>query len=105
MKDTQPNKDRPGAGAGAERQDRPQEAQPWHAADEKPRSPEAGPGGAPLGTHSLTGAGANVGIPQSPGAAEDAGGSRPREEPPGSQEPDPSLEPRASIADILARKP
>jgi hypothetical protein len=101
MKDT--HSKRPGAGAG--RLDRPPEAQPRHSADDKPRSPEASRGAAPVGTRSLTGAGANVGIPESPKAREGAKRSRPREEPPGAQEPDPLPEPRASIADILGRKP
>jgi hypothetical protein len=41
----------------------PREAQPWHAADEQPQPPQSGRRGAPLGTHSLTGGGVNVGIP------------------------------------------
>lgn len=39
------------------------EPQPWHAADEKP-SRRSTSGGAPIGTHSLTGGGMNVGMPE-----------------------------------------
>jgi len=39
------------------------EPQPWHAADEHPAQGSTG-GGAPIGTHSLTGGGANVGMPE-----------------------------------------
>lgn len=79
------------------------EAQPWHAADEKPASSKR-PGGAPIGTHSLTGDPANVGIPSSPEAKE-AERSTPRDVPPGGKEPDPLAEPRANAGDILGRKP
>lgn len=105
MKDTPPNQGRPGAGTSAERQDRPQEAQPWHPADEKPKSPKAVRGGAPIGTHSLTGAGSDVGIPASPKGGQGAERSRPSDKPRSAEEPDPLLEPRANIADILGRKP
>lgn len=37
--------------------------QPWHAADEKPSS-RSTQGGAPLGTHSFTGGGSTVGMPE-----------------------------------------
>lgn len=100
MKDSQ-EPDRPAAGAP---QDSAREAQPWHAADEKPTSPKRG-GGAPVGTHSLTGGGASVGMPQSPRAGDGAERSSPREVPPGAEEPDPLAEPRANIGEILGRKP
>lgn len=45
----------------------PREPQPWHEADEKPAKPKKGH--APVGTHSLTGGGASVGMPP---RAEDA---------------------------------
>lgn len=99
MKDSQ-ERDRPAAGAP---QDRGREAQPWHAADEKPAPRERG--GAPIGTHSLTGGGAGVGMPQSPQAQDGAERSSPREMPPGAEEPDPLAEPRANIGEILGRKP
>lgn len=76
------------------------EPQPWHAADEK----RPAKGGAPLGTHSLTGGGANVGMPARPAAEE----KPERSEPAGqghAAEPDPLAEPRASVAEILGRKP
>lgn len=99
MKDSH-ERDRPAAGAP---QEGAREAQPWHAADEKPAS-RAG-GGAPIGTHSLTGGGAGVGMPQSPKAQDGAERSTPREMPPGAEEPDPLAEPRANIGEILGRKP
>lgn len=82
------------------------EAQPWHAADEKrePDKPEAKPNAAPLGTHSLTGSGAEVGMPAKP--QRNAGverGNRPSEVE--AAEPDPMAEPRANIGEILGRKP
>ena len=82
------------------------EAQPWHAADEKrrPDKPEAKPNAAPIGTHSLTGGGAEVGMPTPPeGNAGAERGNRPSEVEP--QEPDPLAEPRANIGEILGRKP
>lgn len=100
MKDSH---ERDRAAAGAPR-DGAREAQPWHAADEKPRSRERG-GAAPIGTHSLTGGGASVGMPQSPQASDGAERSSPRETPPGAQEPHPLAEPRANIGEILGRKP
>jgi hypothetical protein len=74
------------------------EAQPWHADDEKP-APKAHRG-APIGTHSLTGGGANVGMPA---AKEDVTPERsaPRDEPPGTPEPDPLAEPRANTPGML----
>ena len=79
--------------------------QPWHAADEKPAERKS-TGGAPIGTHSLTGEPANVGIPSAPEAAKDkAERSSPRDMPPGAEEPDPLAEPRANTGDILGRKP
>mgnify|MGYP003577537368 CR=1 FL=1 len=62
------------------------EAQPWHPADDKPRRK-----GAPLGTHSLTGSGASVGMPPK---AEDAERSIPDPAAP-EDDIDPLLEPRA----------
>lgn len=72
--------------------------------DQKPTSGKA-TGGAPIGTHSLTGDPANVGIP-SP-REEDAKPERstPRDIPPGAEEPDPLAEPRANTGEILGRKP
>lgn len=65
--------------------------QPWHPADEKPRAD--GKGGAPLGTHSLTGGNATVGLP--PTAADpEIERSDPRDEPPGAEEPGPLSERR-----------
>lgn len=67
--------------------------QPWHEADE---TPKARKGGAPLGTHSLTGGGPAVGLPPRPADAEkgapDASGG---------QEPDPLAEPRANAPGLL----
>ena len=80
------------------------EPEPWHAADAKPAG-KKDTGGAPIGTHSLTGDPATVGIPSSPKADEKAERSTPREMPPGAQEPDPLAEPRANTGDILGRKP
>jgi hypothetical protein len=85
----------------SERKDPPQ---PWHAADEKP-APKKRTGGAPIGTHSLTGGGGNVGIPSSPTANEHAERGSPRETPPGAEEPDPLAEPRANTGGLLGRKP
>lgn len=98
MKDSQ-ERDRPVAGVPQGARD----AQPWHAADEKAAPRERG--GAPIGTHSLTGGGAGVGMPQSPKAHDGAERSRPREMPPGAEEPDPLAEPRANVGEILGRKP
>lgn len=81
-------------------------AQPWHAADEKrrPDKPEAKPNAAPTGTHSLTGGGAEVGMPVKPqGNAGIERGNRPSEAEPA--EPDALAEPRANIGEILGRKP
>jgi hypothetical protein len=82
----------------------PSEAQPWHAADEK-RASTKRVGGAPIGTHSLTGGGANVGMPTSPRADAGAERSTPRDMPPGAEEPDPLAEPRANVGEIPGRKP
>ncbi|MHB1124485.1 MAG: hypothetical protein ACYC0T_17450 [Ramlibacter sp.] len=100
MKDSH-ERDRPAAGTP---RDGAREAQPWHAADEQPAARERG-GGAPIGTHSLTGGGAGVGMPQSPKAQDGAERGSPREMPPGAEEPDPLAEPRANIGEILGRKP
>jgi hypothetical protein len=80
----------------------PAGAQPWHAADEK--KPNAANRGAPIGTHSLTGGGAAVGMPQKPAADDAAERSAPRDEAPGAEEPDITLEPRAGRGDLLGRK-
>ena len=63
--------------------------QPWHAADEKPARPVRK--GAPIGTHSFTGGGAEVGVP-SPQSSESAERGAP--DAPGAEEPDPLAEPR-----------
>lgn len=99
MKDSH-DSERPAAGTPREAE---REPQPWHAADEKPAS--RGRGGAPIGTHSLTGGGAGVGMPMSPQADDGAERSSPRDMPPGAEEPDPLAEPRASVGEILGRKP
>jgi hypothetical protein len=75
-------------------------AQPWHEADEKPA---AGKRNAPIGTHSLTGGGASVGMPATPSDPE-VERSTPREQPPGAAETDPLLEPRAGGGDLLGTK-
>jgi len=83
--------DRPGAGA---------EPQPWHAADEKRPARD----GAPVGTHSLTGGGAQVGMPTSPKADAPAERGDPTREQPAAQ-PDPLAEPRAGSADVQGHRP
>lgn len=99
MKDQKP---REPASKDAQQQDSAPEAQPWHAADEKPAAKRRG--GGPVGTHSLTGSGANVGMPSPPRADEGAERSTPRDQPPAAQEPDPLAEPRASVGEILGPK-
>jgi hypothetical protein len=75
---------------GANMKDRAStEAQPWHPADEKPATSTRK--GAPIGTHSFTGRGPEVGVP-SPQAKEEAERSSP--DAPGAEEPDPLAEPR-----------
>lgn len=64
--------------------------EPWHAADEKSAKPTRK--GAPIGTHSFTGRGAEVGVP-SPQGREHAEPGSP--DAPGATEPDPLAEPRA----------
>lgn len=91
----------PDGPAGAA-QDQAPEAQPWHAADEKP-APKR-PSGGPVGTHSLTGGGANVGMPSPPRAEQEPERSTPRDQPPGAAEPDPLAEPRANAGEILGPK-
>jgi hypothetical protein len=63
------------------------------AKDDKPTSTTTR--GAPVGTHSLTGGEANVGIPSSapPEAKDGDETGKPRGLPPGSEEPDPLLDP------------
>jgi len=99
MKDNE-QRDRPAAGAA---QEGAREPQPWHEADEPRAGRERRAG--PIGTHSLTGGGASVGMPARPRADDGAERSSPREMPPGAQEPDPLAEPRASVGEILGRKP
>ena len=78
------------------------DAQPWHPADEKRSDAQKKSG--PIGTHSFTGGGAEVGQP--PRAADaDAERGEPRAEADRAREPDPLAEPRASIGEILGRKP
>ena len=67
----------------------PEQPEPWHAADEKPAKPTRK--GAPIGTHSFTGRGPEVGVP-SPQGREQAERSTP--DAPGQEEPDPLAEPR-----------
>ena len=73
--------------------------------DEKPERKTTG--GAPLGTHSLTGGETNVGIPSSspPEAKDDEKGRTPRGMPPGTEEPDPLADPNpgARIGEIPPR--
>ena len=83
-----------------EPKEQPRQAQPWHSADEKPARKRGGK--APMGTHSLTGGGAEVGMP-TPQAEEEAERSAPRDEH-GKAEPDPLAEPRANTGDLLGRK-
>jgi len=92
-----------------DRADRPdaKEAQPWHAADEKPKDRGAS---APIGTHSLTGGGANVGMPNAKegvDASRNAGAERSElpSDVDAPAQPDPLAEPRANIGEILGRKP
>jgi len=77
------------------------EPQPWHAADEK----KPARSNAPVGTHSLTGGGAEVGMPRARESVERAERSEPRDVPPGKAEPDPLAEPRANVGEVLGRKP
>jgi hypothetical protein len=92
-----------GAPSAPESAERPQ---PWHEADESP-PPSANRGskggGAPIGTHSLTGGGAAVGMPGQPQDTPDAVRSEPREVPPGPDKPDLLSEPRAGTGDLLGR--
>lgn len=67
--------------------------QPWHEADEKPKARK---GGAPLGTHSLTGGGPAVGLPPRPVDAEKGMPATPE-----AQDPDPLAEPRANTPGLL----
>lgn len=78
------------------------EAQPWHEEDEK--SPTGHRKGAPIGTHSLTGGDADVGMPRKPKAEHGVERGSPRDMPPGGSEPDALAEPRAGNADLLGRK-
>ena len=78
--------------------DKDGKAQPWHPADEKPVGKHGN--GAPIGTHSLTGSSANVGMPPK---AKDAERGIPLDDA-GKEEPDPLAEPRAQGGDLLGRK-
>ena len=80
------------------------EPQPWHAADEQAPRKARLLGGGPIGTHSLTGGGASVGLPEAPKAEAPTERSSPRDEPPGAEQPDPLREPRAGSGDLLGRK-
>lgn len=75
-----------------------QKPQPWHEADEKTQD-KGRRRGAPIGTHSLTGGGAAVGMPTA--GKEDVERGDHREGPPGAEEPDAMLEPRAQVGDLL----
>jgi len=73
---------------------------------DKPDKPGSKPNAAPIGTHSLTGGGAEVGMPNKPEAQGKEDVERdPR--PHGTERvaPDPKAEPRANIGEILGRKP
>ncbi len=80
--------------------------QPWHAADEDGPPPGLQPRGAPVGTHSLAGGGAGVGMPVArpqnadrPERGRAAGGAE-------DSTPDPLAEPRAGAGSgILGPKP
>jgi hypothetical protein len=78
-----------------------QKPQPWHEADENPQD-KARSKGAPIGTHSLTGGGAAVGMPTA--GKEDVERGDHREGPPGAEEPDVMLEPRAQTGDMLGTR-
>jgi hypothetical protein len=83
----------------------PREPQPWHADDEAHDRKKDKPTGVPIGTHSLTGGGASVGLPDAPMSKEhEPERSEPREAPPGAEEPDPLMEPRAGGGDLLGRR-
>ena len=79
-----------------------QKPQPWHEADEKPQD-KLRRRGAPIGTHSLTGGGAAVGMPTK-GKDEEVERGDHREEPPGAEEPDVMAEPRAQVGDLLGTR-
>lgn len=77
--------------------DKDPKPQPWHEADEKPA---AGKGrNSPIGTHSLTGGGAAVGMPASPADPEVERSKTLVDEP-----DDTLREPRAGGGDLLGRK-
>lgn len=101
MQDERPIHDQ---GRSNERPHAKTEPQPWHAADEKPAKKARVLGGGPIGTHSLTGGGASVGLPESPQAEAAPERGSPRDMPPGAEEPDPLLEPRAGAGDLLGRR-
>jgi hypothetical protein len=76
-------------------------AEPWHEADDKSAKKQH-PKGAPVGTHSLTGDGAAVGMPTPEPGAERGKDSDKRD----IAEPDPLAEPRANTGSgILGPKP
>lgn len=70
--------------------------EPWHEADEKPAAGQRKSG--PIGTHSLTGGSAEVGLP--PTEKDVERGDR-RDEP----DPDPLAEPRATGGGLPGPKP
>lgn len=77
----------------------PKEAEPWHPAD---RDHPAAQRGVPTGTHSLTGGGADVGMPVPPESGKKPERAKARSE---SEGPDPLAEPRTNLGEILGRKP
>lgn len=74
--------------------------QPWHAADEQPVRRRRG---GPIGTHSLTGGGSDVGLPE-PQEQAPAERGDPLQRGPQAAEPDPLAEPRANTGDLLGGK-
>jgi hypothetical protein len=75
-------------------------AQPWHAADEKPDASKP-KRGSTIGTHSLTGDPASVGIPSASPDEKEAERSSPRDLPAAAEQPDPLAEPRANVGEGL----
>jgi hypothetical protein len=83
--------------------DKPQ-AQPWHAADEQKPEPAARKRGGPIGTHSLTGGNASVGLPSTGSPEPQVERGEARDAAAGADQ-DLLKEPRANVAEILGRKP
>lgn len=77
------------------------EPQPWHAADEWPARRRRG---GPIGTHSLTGGGIEVGVPEAREHTAEPGDPLERAPDGPTAEPDPLAEPRANSGDLLGRK-